>query len=107
MLIILDKPSPNGELAVNTDAYEIFCIRQMDDAFKLVCQKSFDAYFSNMSSMFFVIYTFDSREKCLHLFQAIVDAIRTGKPVFDLSADYLEKQTPVSDALKADNIPAA
>ena len=106
MLIVLDKPSPKGELAVNTDAYEIFCIQKMDDAFKLVCQKSFDAYFSNRSSMFFVIYTFDSREKCLHLFRAIVEAIKSGEPVFDLS-DYFKKQIPVSDALKSDDMPSA
>ena len=106
MLIVLDKPTPNGDLAVNTDAYESFVIRKYNDDFQLAVKKSFDAVFSDKSSMLFVIYMFDTFEKCLHLFRAIVDAKRANEPVFDLS-DYLKKQTPVQDALKSDNMPSA
>ena len=106
MLGVLDKPSPNGELAVNTSMYEAFIIRETDDAFQLGCRKSYDAYFSNRSSVFFATATFDSVEKCTHLFQAIVEAKRAGETVFYLS-DYLKKQMPVQDALKSDDIPTA
>ena len=56
-------------------------------------KKSFDAVFSDKSAMLFVFVSLDSAEKCMHLFQAIVDAKRAGETVFYLS-DYLKKQMP-------------
>ena len=100
MLIVLDKPSPEGELAVNTGTYDKFIIRVLDDGkVQLCCQKSFDAYFSNKSAILFRIETFDTSEKCIDLFREIVKAKKAGETVFDL-AEHLEKHEPVSDALK-------
>jgi hypothetical protein len=62
--------------------------------------------FSDKSAMLFVFVSLDSAEKCMHLFQAIVDAKRAGETVFYLS-DYLKKQMPVQDALKSGDIPTA
>ena len=107
MLIVLDKPSPDGELAVNTDAYDKFIIRVLDDGkFQLCCQKSFDAYFSNKSAILFRIETFDTSEKCIDLFREIVKAKKAGETVYDLS-EYLKKQEPVSDALLTEDMPSA
>ena len=107
MLIVLDKPSPFGELAVNTDAYETFCILKIQDQrFQLTVKKNYDAYQSDKSARAFGIAAFDTYEKCTEFFRAIVDAKRAGETVFDLS-DYLKKQIPVSDALKSDDMPSA
>ena len=86
--------------------YETFIIRETDDAFQLGCRKSYDAYFSNRSSVFFAIAIFDSREQCTHLFQAIVEAKSAGDEVFELSK-YLKQHVPVQDALKSNDIPSA
>ena len=103
MFIVLDKPSPNGELAVNTDAYEIFYIRKIQDKkFQLAVKKFYDAYQSDKSALAFGITDFDTYEKCTELFKAIIKAKGAGATVFDLSA-YLKKLDPVSDALKSDD----
>ena len=109
MLIVLDKPAIIGNestFAVNTEAYQMFLIRQKTNGFELALKTFFDGYFSNRSAIYFGIYTFDSTDKCQHLLQAIIKAKKSGETVFDLS-DYLKKQKPVSDALKSDNIPTA
>ena len=106
MLVVLDKPTSDSSLSVNTDRYDSFVIREIDEGYQLACIKTFDGYFSNKSSIRFGIYTFDTVEKCIDLFREIVKAKKAGETVFDLS-DYLKKQKPVSDALKSDNIPTA
>ena len=104
MLVVLDKPSANGELAVNTDAYESFCILKIqDDMFQLVVKKNYDAYQSDKSALAFGIAAFDTYEKSTELFKAIIKAKKSGETVFDL-ADYL-KSTQPKNTLQDDDLP--
>ena len=105
MLIVLDKPKAEGTLAVNIDAHQqVTIVKTDEDLFNLCLKNYYDAYFSDKSALLFIITTFDTYEKCLYLFHAIVEAKSEGKTVFYL-AKYLKDETPTTDPLQNDDLP--
>ena len=91
MLLIFPKPAEiaeNNLLAVNLMSYnEIVMSTFIDNDklyYSLVIIKRHDGHGSNHSITFYTLGTFESHEKCLELFQAILGALNDGQKTFDL-----------------------
>ena len=93
MLIIPKSPmdfTVHISLAANTEAWDSFVIRPVNEKFQLSLYKVIDSQENRLSEKYYPIAVLDSRELCEHLFQEIVTAIANGDKVFCVS-DYLEK----------------
>ena len=106
MIIILpdsEKASDNSSLTVNIHTYDSFLIRKMDDAqFQLTLTKCFDGHFSSQSNIWYVLFSFESYEKCYDLFEAIIGSLENGDKVFRVR-NYLEQNA--LNALQRDDLP--
>ena len=88
MLIILKEPIMHPEtdvLAVNFNAFDTVNIHKVDiNEFRLIIIQQFDGYQTDQSQSHIPIGFFDSYEKCLDLFQELIEALQSGVQVFDL-----------------------
>ena len=87
MLIVLKEPikMPDHEvLAVNVETFSMIITSNFDGKYELAFAKYFDGHFSNQSSMRCTLGIFDTPEDCLNLFHEMLDALKTGDPMFDL-----------------------
>ncbi len=92
MLIIFKEPiklqnAACDVLAMNLEDSNEVIILQVNNQFQLAIVKHFDGHFSSHSFLQHTLDTFDSYEKCLELFQQLVDALRNDERVFDLRVD--------------------
>lgn len=104
MLIIPKSPMEfpvHISLGANTEAWDSFVIRPVNENFQLSLYKVIDSLEKKFSEKYYPIAVLNSRELCEDLFQEIVTAIANGDKVFRVK-DYLEKIN-----LKRDDLPAA
>lgn len=87
MLVIFKEPFKTERydvLAVNLESYDEIIILKANNQFRLSMIKYYDAHFSNHSYLSRTLGTFDSHQNCLELLEKLVDALESGKKVFDL-----------------------
>lgn len=108
MRIILDTAPHEDEfltdIEINADAFDVFLIQKRGIHFQLALRKYYDAYFTNKSSIVYVLVTVDTYEKCIAVYQAIREARREGEVEFDLEA-YLKKNSTTEGALRQNDLP--
>ena len=94
MIIVLpdsEKASDNRSLTVNVNTYDSFIIRKVGDKqFQLTLTKCFDGHFSNHSNIWYVLFLFESYQKCYDLFEAIMESLENGDKVFRV-CNYLDQ----------------
>ena len=89
MLIIFKEPFKTERydiLAANLESYDEIIMLKTNNQFRLSVMKYYDAHFSNHSYLSHTMGTFDSHQSCLELLEKLVDALESGKKVFDLRA---------------------
>ena len=103
MLVVLKESvasnGTNQTVAINISSHDYIEIIKVEAGFQLVFRKIFDAHFSNRSSMFSIIANFDTHQKCVDLFNQIIDALQCGNTVLDL------RDTPKSELKTAEITP--
>ena len=88
MLVILKEPLKILDyevLAVNLNIFDEIIISNLDNQFQIMIIKHFDVHFSSHSTLYRRLDTFDTLPECLDLFHKLMDALKTGEHVFDLS----------------------
>lgn len=90
MLVIFKDPLKVRHyefLALDIQSFNMIGISKTENRFKLVVHKYFDGHLSNHSDLTVALDDLDTYKGCLESFEALIDNLQKGKPVFDLRED--------------------